>query len=439
MKRFLSLLLSAILLCGVAFAEDEEPRARAEALCDALLSGDYAAVAERFDEDMAAMVSEDALRQSSEALLPAMGAHVGRGAVKSAMMDEICAVSIEEKFANGSLIFQFSMDGEGRVAGLGMSPALAAVEESGAWTEVELTVEADPSYPLGATLCLPNGAQKPPVVVLVQGSGSSDRDETIGVNRPFADLAHGLAERGVASLRYDKRSYVYPEIAGQSGTDIDLRGEMLDDVNACIALMRADERVDARRIFVLGHSLGGMMTPAIAAENPDLAGAISMAGSLRPLWEIIYDQNMEVVKTARAAGLNDDQAALLDAQLAQLEADMAVLRGDFSDLPDDQLLLGVSVRYWKSIREYQGTNFLDQIQLPMLILQGDADFQIYPDVDYPLWQKALADWDDAQFRLYPNLNHIMAPTQGKRDVTEYMAAAKMSEEVIEDVARFIAP
>ena len=443
MRKMIAMLLALTLLAtGFAFAENDL-KAQAEADCDALLAGDFAAVAARFDENMAAVLDADGLEQSWSAVAPLLGEYLGRGEVELVAQDGYTVAVLQAHFANSNLKVQIAYDDAGRIGGMQMQPVAPdtsdVAEETGPWTEVELTVEADPAYPLGATLCLPEGgdAALPPVVVLVQGSGSSDRNEAILQNAPFRDVAHGLAELGVATLRYDKRTFIYPECAGDTGMDIDIRGEMLDDVNAAIELMRADERVDSERIFVLGHSLGGMMVPAIAAENSDLAGAISMAGSLRRLWEIVYDQNQEAIAAYDAVELPEAQRAVLDEQVAQIEADMETFRAGIDGLSDDATLLGVPVRYWRSLEEYAGEHFIDELDLPLLILQGDADFQVYADVDYPLWQEALAGRENVTFCLYEGLNHLMMPTQGLRDTTEYVTPSHVREDVIADIAGFV--
>ena len=444
MRKWFAIVLTLALLMTLCLAESAPSvQELAGADCDALLTGDYAAVAARFDENMASVLDAEGLAQSWSAVAPLLGEYLGRGEAEVSEKDGLTVAAVEARFTNSNLRIQIAYDDDGRIAGMQMQPVasqtVADAEETGAWTELELTVQADPAYPLGATLCLPEGGDGalPPVVVLVQGSGSSDRNETVLQNAPFRDIAHGLAELGVATLRYDKRTWVYPECAGDSGMDIDIRGEMLDDVNAAIDLMRADARVDGRRIFVLGHSLGGMMLPAIAAENPDLAGGISMAGTLRRLWEVMYDQNQESIAAYVVVELPEAQRAQLDAQIAQIEADMEVLRGGIDALPEDQALMGVPVRYWKSLEEYAGEHFIDAIDLPLLILQGDADFQVYADVDYPLWQQALEGRENVAFHLYEGLNHLMMPTQGLRDTTEYITPAHVREDVIHDIAAFV--
>ena len=127
----------------------------------------------------------------------------------------------------------------------------------------------------------------------------------------------------------------------------------------------------------------------------------------------------------------------LDAQTAQMESDIATLRGDFSALAEGTTLLGVPVGYWKSLSDYSGANFIDQAKVPMLILQGDADFQVYPDKDYALWEETLAGRGDVTLRLYPGLNHLFMPTQGRRDLREYEVKGNVDPQVIADIAAFV--
>ena len=302
-----------------------------------------------------------------------------------------------------------------------------------------------PDFPLSGVLTFPENAERPPVVVLIQGSGSSDRNETIYENKPFQDIAWGLAQSGIASIRYDKRYYTYPQAAASSVT---IEAEVLEDLEAALTLAENDPRLDSERVFVLGHSLGGMLTPDIAAAHPELAGIISMAGSLRPLWEISWDQNQEAAKAARPA-LSDEENRLLDEQLAQVKADVETLRSladegslaGLTPLPDslneNSQLLGIPLSYWSSLERHSAMAAVGRIHLPVLILQGDADFQVNPDIDYPLWQEALAGRDNAVFHLYPGLNHLMMPTRGQRDLSEYAVRQTVSEQVIQDIAAFI--
>ena len=129
-----------------------------------------------------------------------------------------------------------------------------------------------------------------PAVILVHGSGPNDRDETIGANKPFKDLATGLASRGIAVLRYDKRTRVHgAKVAAL--TDFTVNQEVIEDVIEAVKALRAQPRIDPARVFVLGHSLGGMLVPRIATADPTIAGLIVLAGAARPLEEAIVAQS----------------------------------------------------------------------------------------------------------------------------------------------------
>ena len=447
MKRLVALLILAcgfgLVACGgsdISF-DDEALRADAIMVSDALLSGNYASVTEKFDKTMSNALDAKALEEGWLATVAMLGDYEKRGEIVSEAVQGYYAIIITEEFSLQNLNVRVVYDKEGKIAGLQMTFAQKDTDytatESEWYIEKEIILAADESMPLSGFLTLPKHVEKPPVVILVHGSGTSDRNESIYENTPFQDIAHALAEKRIATLRYDKRHFVYPEQATQLGANLTLREEVLDDVRAAVEFLRENEDVDAERIFVLGHSLGGMLTPAIAYENEGLAGVISMAGSLRPLYEIVYDQNQEVIATYQDVELSKEMRETLNGQIAQIESDIVILRGDYSALKNEDVLLGISAGYWKSLREYEGMNFINELSLPMLILQGSADFQVYADRDYILWQQTLRNRENVHFALFEGLNHLMMPTQGKRDVSEYATKSTVSNDVIIAIADFI--
>ena len=127
-------------------------------------------------------------------------------------------------------------------------------------------------------------------VVLVQGSGPHDWDETIGPNKPFRDLAWGLASQGIAVLRYDKRTKVYGAKIQDLMATFTVKEETIDDALAAVALLRRNAQVNPQQIMVLGHSLGGYLLPRIGAADPGIAGLIMLAGMTRKLEDTILDQ-----------------------------------------------------------------------------------------------------------------------------------------------------
>lgn len=153
-------------------------------------------------------------------------------------------------FENQTVDFQIAVDAGGLVGGLFVVPHLtrpegkSSVEAAAPVREVALTVADD----LPATLSLPEGPGPHPAVVLIHGSGPQDRDSTIGPNKPFRDLAWGLTERGVAVLRYDKRSFVDPGSLIALGDAITVEAETIADARRAIEHLRRRPEIDPDRV-----------------------------------------------------------------------------------------------------------------------------------------------------------------------------------------------
>lgn len=300
--------------------------------------------------------------------------------------------------------------------------------------EEEIIIATEEHLPLGGFLTLPSEVESPPVVLLVQGSGPNDRNSSIYENVPLQDIAHGLAEKGIASLRYDKRFYIYPEDAENLGIYLTLENEILDDVATALKLLENDKRLGD--IYVLGHSLGGMLTPSIATENPVVIGIISIGGSPQPLYEIFYTHNKDTEAFILENVTDKESLDTLASQMEQIEADILTLRGDFSDLPDETILIGFPLVYQQSVKRHAGENFLKELDIPMLILQGSVDFQVSPTIDFGLYQEILGDRENVTFRFYEGLNHLMM--EGEiRDVSDYQEKKEVDSQVIQDIADFI--
>lgn len=296
------------------------------------------------------------------------------------------------------------------------------------WEEFSITVG---EKKLHGMLTLPKGVQKPPVVIMIQGSGASDMNESVGAtpNRPFEDIAHGLAEHGVATLRYNKCTYQNPAGGGDT-----IEYEVLDDAAAAVKMLGNDKRVDVDRIYLLGHSLGGMVAPKIAADNSQIKGFISMAGSLRSLQDIILDQNKAALEAETS--LTEQQKNDL---LAQIEAE--IVKTKTLDDGGTNYIMGIPTSYWKSLNAIDSINIVKKLNIPMLILQGTVDFQVYPDKDYKLWQTTLEGQNNVTYHLYNDLSHMFMPNQISRngipDISVYNAPNHVEPQVIMDIAAWI--
>jgi hypothetical protein len=268
-------------------------------------------------------------------------------------------------------------------------------------------------------------------VVLVHGSGPGDRDQTIGPNKPFRDLALGLASRGVAVLRYDKRTRVHGDKM-TSLARLTVKEEVIDDVIAAIALLRATDGIDPKRIFVAGHSLGGMLIPRIAAAaGSDIRGVIILAGAVRSLEQSIADQTRYL---ALADGkISPDEQPLVD-EAAALVARVKALEP--TDPPISFAGVSAPASYWVDLRGYNPPLAAQKVTLPMLILQGERDYQVTME-DFAKWKAAVGARADVTVKSYPALNHLFIAGTGPSAPGEYMTPGHVAEEAVRDIAAWV--
>lgn len=322
----------------------------------------------------------------------------------------------------------FSYDNAGKINGLWINYHNIPAETEDTAGSIEVEIGKDP-YKLAGILRMPaEDIKNPPVVIMVQGSGPQDYDETIGPNKPFGDLAEGLAQNGIATLRYNKRFYQYPEAAAAS---ITIQDEVIDDVNSAVEFIKNREEFKESKIYILGHSLGGMLAPYIASINPDVAGIIIMAGSPRKLEDIILDQNIAAID-AMTDKSETEKAQLLE----QVRQQTDMIKG-LTEADEGTAVLGVPASYWLSLNNIDTPKICLELTIPMLIMQGEADFQVSPETDYKMWQVILGEKTNVEYKLYENLNHLFMPTCGKRDITEYNVKSQVDGQIISDIARWI--
>ena len=407
--------------------------ARAREVAALLTKGDLDAVAARFSPRMAAALPAEKLREVWTALPGQLGALKSLGTPVVRADGGVEGAWVPATFEKAALSLWMTFDAEGRLTGFRILPGGPPEEWSPApyadpakARERELTIGTG-EWALPATLTLPAAGAGPfPGLVLVHGSGPQDRDETVGGTKVFRDLAGGLAARGVAVLRYEKRTKAHG--ARMKDLALTVKEEVVDDALAAVALVGAQPGIDPKRIALLGHSLGGMLAPRIAAADPTLAGVVIVAGNTRPLDVLAAEQLDYLVSIGSIGSGTKEQTEAMKSELAKIRA----LDPAKPPAPGT-LLFFAPAAYWLDLAGYDPAKTARGLSVPILVLQGGRDYQVTTR-DFEGWKVALAAAPNATFRLFPKLNHLLVEGEGPSSPAEYERPGHVAAEVVEAIA-----
>lgn len=426
--------LVPMMVCLVGQVDHKEQARRLLDLCQA---GKYEEATANFDDKMRAALGPAQLEELWKKLGRQLGPLEKMGPPRTDKLLTSTRVKIRCDFKNMPLDALVSFNAQGQIEGFFLvraekqadAPEPPYVDKS-KFTEEQVTV-GSPGWPLPGTLTRPVGVASAPLVILVHGSGPNDRDETLGPNAPFRDLAHGLASRGVAVLRYDKRTFAHKEKLIKEGLakTITIQEEVIDDILATLAQARGLSKIDARRVFVLGHSGGGSLAPLIAERDGKLAGIILLAATSRPMDEVIRDQ-LRYVKSVDA-----DQAEAVEK--IEKTVDDIFKRMKNGTARDDEMAMGAPVKYWKSWQTIDPARQAAALKgLPILVLRGGRDYQV-TKADMDGFRTALRGRPNTVFHLYPDLNHLFQKGNGMAVPKEYLKPSPVDQKVVEDIARWV--
>jgi uncharacterized protein len=414
--------------------------APAEQFVELLVKGDFAGAEAKFDATMKTALPEAKLRDTWKTLTQQVGAFQKQLRTRASDQAGYKVMLVTCQFEKAQLDIKVVLDGKGQVAGLFFQPVAPdpsafrtpPYAKPAAYGETDVVIGKG-DWKLPGTLTMPVDAKQPvPAVVLVQGSGPNDRDETAGTNKPFRDLAWGLATRGIAVLRYDKRTFRYAEKLATAGLKgFTVKEETIDDAVAAAAMLRKVDGVDGKRVFVLGHSLGATVAPRIGQADPAVAGLILLAGTTRPLEDVVAEQ---VRYLASLEGtLTRQQQDQLDAVLGEVAQ---IKKLTASDADKSELLFYAPPSYWLDLRTHDPVAMAKAIKQPMLIFQGGRDYQA-TQADFDGWKAALGTLPRVTLKWYPDLNHLFMVGKGKSKPAEYEVAGNVEEAVVGDIVEWI--
>ncbi|HEY6804617.1 MAG TPA: alpha/beta fold hydrolase [Pyrinomonadaceae bacterium] len=426
-----TILLIAMLASVVSIQDDVVSAARS--FTDLLAKKDFAAAEAQFDDTMKTAMPHGKLEETWTTLLSQAGEFKQQGKARTENRGAYTIVFITCDFEKAKLDVRVVLDQAKHVSGLFFGAATnvdyspAPYVKPDAFKDSEVVIGSG-EWTLPGTLSMPVGKGPFPAIVLVHGSGPNDRDETISVNKPFRDLAEGLASKGIAVLRYEKRSRVYP---GKFGSSFTVKEEVVDDALAAVALLRKTEGINPKRIFVLGHSLGGMLVPRIGKQDPAIAGLISLAGATRHLEDVIPVQ-YEYLFSLDGSVSPEEQAQIDQQKL--IAAEVKALKP--SDVATVKFYFGAPPTYWLDLRDYDPPQLAKTLSQPLLILQGERDYQVTM-LDFNNWKTALAAKKNVSFKTYPELNHLFMSGTGKGNPGEYDQVGHVDARVLDDIAAWI--
>ncbi|MGE5184751.1 MAG: alpha/beta hydrolase family protein [Acidobacteriota bacterium] len=389
----------------------------ADVAMDALVAGDFAAVTRAFDP-ASAPPTPVRVAQVWHARSAGLGIARSWRPGDRTFQDGLEIRTAFVELSRGELECLLSIDeGSHRLASLFVTRPAPPARYADASRFHAIALElGEPPFVLPATLLVPAGDGPFPAAVLVHGSGPNDRDETVAANKPFRDIAEGLASAGIAVLRYDKRTFAYGD---QLTNDITVEDEVIADAVAAVHVLAARPEVDRARVVVIGHSLGGMLAPDIARRAGGVAGLALLAPPGREPWEILRDQ-MRYLHAPKATRVELERAIV------------GIETGLRADIP----IMGMPASYWIELASHDGVAAARALARPVLVLHGSRDYQV-TDADFAIWKTGLAAMRGAELVTLPGDNHLLITGRGPPTPMEYKVPGHVDPRAIERLVTFV--
>jgi uncharacterized protein len=424
---------SWMLLSEAGSAQQYDPRiSDAQQFLDQMVTGQFEQAVATFDSVLTARMPPEILKQVWEALQQQVGSFESAGTPRTEINPPYVVVNLACRFSKTSLDMKLTFNDQHKIAGLFFLPAKDRPWKIPSYADTALFLRKPAEVVTGdihlkGELTIPKNRDNYPVVVLVHGSGPEDMDETIWSNKIFKDLAWGLSSKGISVLRYNKRTLTYG--AEMNKDSITVERETIDDALSAISLASTLENADG--VYLLGHSLGGYLAPWIASETNALKGEVIMAGNSRPIEDLVLEQVKYILGLD---GLSHEDSMEIKEMTEKVDMVKSDLYTDSTDL--SMLPLGIPPAYWESVRFYDPVKTAEALTIPILILQGERDYQVTMK-DFEGWKQGLKDKENVRCIVFPDLNHLFLTGEGKSTPDEYYKEGHVSEKVIDVIATWI--
>lgn len=380
----------------------------------------YAKAYTFFDETVKSQMSESVLKDTEQQL----NSQLGNFNKIIEFNNESDTYFFYSDFENMKLDIKITFNENSKIIGFFFTPHKEFKTQNSLGNDLNIKSN---NVELKGTLLIPNENNLKKLVVFVHGSGPQDRNETIFENKPFKDIAENLFQKGVASYRFDKRTLSNPESFNDK---ITIDDEVTSDVINIVNYFKQEKEYADYEIIVLGHSLGANLLPRIANQTNQISKIILLAGNARPMDKLIIEQYEYLYKQSPTKELQTATNSLKE-QVAFLNSK------EFNvNTPKEKLPLNLPSYYWKSILDYNPLQEVQKVKIPILILQGERDYQVTMQ-DFNLWKNALKTNKTATFISYLKLNHLFISGESPSTPKEYSIKGSVDEKVINDIKDFI--
>ena len=286
-------------------------------------------------------------------------------------------------------------------------------------------------YELESVLTTPIGNGPFPLVVIVGEAGPTDKDGSYENNRPYKDIASGLASNGYTVFRMDKRAANFGLYMVQQKSNYEsftCKEDYLDDLYIALDSLVKIPSIDKDKMVMLGHGQGGMLIPYIFKEKPYFKAGMMLGVNHKRVQEMMIDQYNYLSKVTPGKKAEYDE---------QIERAIRSMNKKLNPLTQHHLMpYDVQASYWVWLNKYPHVKMATKLKQPLVFFQGGRDYQV-SDENFELWKSSLAKKKNVAFFYYKKLNHIFFEGETESTYSEYFVKGNIPDYLIKDMVDWL--